>query len=620
MIKLKLSKAFFPTLREDVRDEDSISGNLLVRAGYIKKVGAGIYTMLPLGHRIAQKIENIIREEMDNIGSQELTMPVIVPSEVYASSGRLSNFGPSIFKLKDRYGKDYVLGPTHEELFTEACKQAVNSYKDLPLSLYQMQTKFRDEPRPRYGLIRVRQFVMKDSYTFARDLEGLHEQYMEMFEAYKRIFDRLGLNYVIVRADTGVMGGLLSEEFQALCGIGEDTVVYEPKSKYASNLEVARCLAAINENAVCELAGEKQSVLSTPGTHTISELEADYQIKPQATIKTLIYEVSKEDSLKTECVAVLVRGDREVNETKLQKLLQAQSLELASEEKVREFAHANIGSVGPFGLELPLYIDQEALFMDNFVVGANQEECHLIHCSWKDLKDVNNLQTAVLAKLGLSTLTSIDLATQQKLLANLPMTRGSATVADLRQITEGDMCENGAGTVQFEHGIEVGNTFKLGHKYSQALNLTYIDEKNERQLVEMGCYGIGVGRSLAAMVEQKHSENGLLWPKHLAPIQVAIVVVNSKNEEQMQVAAQIYSNLAKKDLDIVLDDRKERVGVKFNDMELVGAYCRITVGRSISEGMVEVKLTGSDLEEADMQVQMVPIAEIEEFVAKLFNL
>lgn len=620
MIKLRLSKAFFPTLREAVRDEDSTSGNLLVRAGYIKKVGAGIYTMLPLGHRIAQKIENIIREEMDNIGSQELTMPVLVPSEVYAASGRLSNFGPSIFQLKDRYGKDYVLGPTHEELFTEACKQAVNSYKDLPLSLYQIQTKFRDEPRPRFGLIRVRQFVMKDSYTFARDLDGLHVQYMEMFEAYKRIFDRLGLQYVIVRADTGVMGGLLSEEFQALCGIGEDTIVYEPTSKYASNLEVAKCLAAISENACCELAGEAQSILSTPGTHTISELEADYNIKPQATIKTLIYEVKKQDNSESICVAVLVRGDREINETKLQKLLNAESLELASEEKVRAYAHANIGSVGPFGLDLPLYIDQEALFMDDFVVGANQEECHLIHCSWQALPEVLKLQQTVLAKLGVSSLADFDLKAQQNLLANMPLAIGNVTVADLRNITEGDMCENGLGKVQFEQGIEVGNTFKLGHKYSQALNLTYIDENNERQLVEMGCYGIGVGRSLAAMVEQKHTDNGLLWPKHLAPIQVAVVVVNNKNAEQMEVAEQLYTSLAKRDIDIVLDDRKERVGVKFNDMELVGAYCRITVGRSITEGMVEVKLTGSDLTEEDMQVRMLPIAEVDSFVATLFNL
>lgn len=619
MIKLRLSKAFFPTLREDVRDEDSTSGNLLVRAGYIKKVGAGIYTMLPLGQRICQKIENIIREEMDGIGSQELTMPVIVPSEVYASAGRLSNFGPSIFQLKDRYGKEYVLGPTHEELFTETCKQAVSSYKDLPLSLYQIQTKFRDEPRPRFGLIRVRQFVMKDSYTFARDLDGLDVQYMEMFAAYKRIFNRLGLDYVIVRADTGVMGGLLSEEFQALCGIGEDIIVYEPTSNYASNLEVAGCLAAVADNAICELAGAEQTVLSTPGTHTISELAANYNIAAKATIKTLIYEVKMADSETEKCVAVLVRGDREVNETKLQKLLHAQSLTLASEEKVRQYAHANIGSIGPFGLNLPLYLDQETLFMDNFVVGANIEESHLIHCNWRALVDVANLQEKVMQVLDLSSLCNFDLAKQQELLAKLPMSNGQATVADLRQIAEGDMCENGAGYVQFEHGIEVGNTFKLGHKYSQALNLTYIDENNERQLVEMGCYGIGVGRSLAAMVEQKHSENGLLWPKHLAPIQVAVVVVNSKNAEQMEIAEQIYAKLANKGIDIVLDDRKERVGVKFNDMELVGAYCRITVGRSISEGMVEIKLTGSDLQEEQMQVQLLPISEVETFVQQIFN-
>lgn len=617
-MKLRLSKAYFPTLRETVRDEDSVSGNLLVRAGYIRKVGAGIYTLLPLGHRICQKIEDIVREEMDAIGSQELIMPVLVPSEVYASAGRLNNFGPSIFQLKDRYGKDYVLGPTHEELFTEACKQAVTSYKDLPLSLYQIQTKFRDEPRPRFGLIRVRQFVMKDSYTFARDLDGLHEQYMEMFEAYKRIFDRLGLNYAIVRADTGIMGGLLSEEFQALCPIGEDIVVYEPISNYASNLEVANCLASVEDNAVCELEGEKQSLLSTPGTHTIDELKVDFNIAPKATIKTLIYEVNKDDSDKPEYVAVLVRGDRELNETKLVKLLHAQSVELASEEKVREYAHVNIGSVGPFGLELPLILDQETLFMDNFVVGANVEEHHLIHCSWAALADVDSLKQAVLNKLQLASAQALDTEAKQALLATLPMSVGKITVADIRQIAEGDLCENGQGRVKFEHGVEVGNTFKLGHKYSEALGLTYIDENNQRQLVEMGSYGIGIGRSLAAMVEQNHSENGLLWPKHLAPIQVAVVVVNNKNAEQMQVAEQLYDELGEMGLDIILDDRKERAGVKFNDMELVGAYCRITVGRSIGDGMVEVKLTGSDLTEAEMQVKLVPINEVTDLVKHVF--
>lgn len=619
MGKLKLSQAYFPTLREAVRDEDSVSGNLLVRAGYIKKVGAGIYTLLPLGHRICQKIENIVREEMDAIGSQELVMPVLIPSEVYAASGRLENFGPSIFQLHDRYGKDYVLGPTHEELFTEACKQAVNSYKDLPLSLYQIQTKFRDEPRPRFGLIRVRQFVMKDSYTFARDLEGLDVQYKEMFEAYKRIFDRVGLHYAIVRADTGVMGGLLSEEFQAICSIGEDIVVYEPQSAYASNLEVAECLAETDNLPVCTLPGDDFTLLSTPDGHTIDELQERYSILPTSIVKSLIYAYNSAEIEQTKYVAVLVRGDRAVNETKLQKLLHAVNLNLADEEKVKELTGANVGSVGPFDLNLPLVVDQEAACLDDFVVGANQDGHHLIHCHWTKIVDLQKALTELQTEMALADFRHLNLEQKQTLQASLPYVSGRVTIADVRNIAAGDTCVNGKGKVEFKHGIEVGNTFKLGSKYAKALNLTYVDENNQRQYVEMGCYGIGIGRTLAAMVEQQHTEKGLLWPKHLAPIQVAIVVVNNTNTEQMQVAEKIYDSLDARRYDIVLDDRKERVGVKFNDMELVGAYCRITVGRSIADGLVEVKLNGTDVPSDLQDVQMVKITEVSDFVSRILG-
>lgn len=566
---MRLSRDYFFTLRNDVKDEDSASGNLLVRSGMIKKTSSGIYMFLPLGLKVFRKIENIVREEMNRIHCMELTMPALIPEEVYVESGRRENFGKSMFALSDRFGKPFVLGPTHEELFAAAGKMHIKSYKDLPVSLYQFQNKYRDEPRPRFGLIRVREFVMKDSYTFDRDLEGLDHSYQLMFEAYKKIFDRLAIDYVIVRADTGVMGGLLSEEFQAVTDIGEDILVVEKSSGYASNLEVAACLVEGEMPDEKELAYE---VKDTPGAGTIEEVTAFLGQDVKKFVKTLIYKIDGK------IYALLVRGDHEVNETKVLKLLGANEIEMASPDEVVEATHAPVGFAGPIGLEVPIIMDQQITIMKNFIVGANQADKHYLNANLTDFKPDQ--------------------------------------VADIRQIKEGDMCENGAGPVSFMHGIEVGNTFKLGDKYSKAMDLYYTDQNNELVPVQMGSYGIGIARCMAAIVEQNHNDHGILWPKHLAPVQVAIVVINSKNEEQMAIANDLYEQLSEQtDLDVLIDDRDERAGVKFNDMELIGAYARITVGRGIKDGQVELKISGCEDKE-DVAIDQVLSRVKEIFVAE----
>lgn len=557
---MKLSENLFFTLRENVKDEDSASGNLLVRSSMIKKSSSGVYMLLPLGFKAFKKIEQIVREEMEAIGSQELSMPALIPEEVYVESGRRDLFGPSMFSLKDRFNKPFVLGPTHEELFAAAARMGVKSYKDLPVSLFQFQTKFRDEPRPRFGLIRVREFVMKDAYTFDKDLAGLDKQYQAMFDAYNRAFTRMGLKYVVVKADTGVMGGLLSEEFQALSDIGEDILVLHEPSGYATNLEIAGCVI---EGVASQDAQKELTKILTPQSRTIEEVVSFLKQDIKDFVKTLIYKV--DDKI----VALCVRGDHEINEVKVQKLLNATTVELAQPQEVVDTTNAPVGFAGPIGLKVPVIIDQQITVMKNFVIGANEQDYHYLNANLSDFEYQS---------------------------------------ADIRLICEGDMCENRQGPVSFKRGIEVGNTFKLGDKYSKAMDLYYADENNKLQPVVMGSYGIGIARCLAAIVEQNHTENSILWPKAIAPIEVAIVVINTKVEEQNQVANNLYTSLRNQKIDVLLDDRTERAGVKFNDMELIGAYIRITVGRTITDGQVEVKINGEE------QSQLINLDEIEVFV------
>ena len=553
---MRLKNSYFFTIRENVKDEDSVSSNLLVRAGMIKKSSAGVYMMLPMGNRVLSKIYAIIRDEMEKIDCQELSMPSLIPEEVYVFSGRRAGFGKGMFSLEDRKGVPYVLGPTHEELFAMAAKMQIRSYKDMPFSLYQIQTKFRDEPRPRYGLIRVREFTMKDSYTFDKDEAGLDESYAKQFNAYKNIMNRLHLDYRIVRADTGVMGGLLSEEFQAITPLGEDILVLSDDDSFASNIEVAPCVPEIAEK---EDTLETLTLVETPHSRTIEEVTEFLKKDVKKFVKTLIYKVDGK------AVAVMVRGDRDVNETKLRKLLEANSVELADPAMVMAATNAEIGFAGPVNIQCPLYADEEVLYMYNFVVGANKTGYHYTGVNQKDF-----------------TLTGH---------------------GDLRNIQEGDKNPNGEGVVHFAHGIEVGNTFKLGTKYSKALDLQYLDQNNQLQYVWMGSYGIGPARAMAALAEQNADENGINWPKDLAPFQVAVVIISMKDEEQVRIGNELHDALQAQGIEVVLDNRDERPGVKFKDMELIGVPFRITVGRGVVEGKVELKSrTGDSIE--------VPVTEV----------
>lgn len=542
---MKLKNNYFYTIREDIKDEEAISGKLLVRSGMIKKSSAGVYMYLPIGYKVLKNIESIIREELNKEGLLELSMPTLIPREIYAQTGRTDSFGSSVFSLKDRFNRDYILGPTHEELFTIASLSCIKSYKDMPYSLYQFQTKFRDEPRPRYGLIRVREFVMKDAYSFDKDLDGLDKSYEKIFNAYKRIFDRIGINYKIVRADTGVMGGLLSEEFQALTEIGEDTLVLCDKCDFASNIEVTKHI--VNENSNKE---EKNiELIETKSKETIEDVCNFLNIDIRDSIKALLMNV--DGSL----VIFFVRGDRELNEVKALKALNAKEISFANDELIAT-SNAVPGYTGPVGLNAKVVIDEEVLKMKNFCCGANKEGYHYINANVKDI--------------------NYDI------------------VADIVNVKEGDICPNCGGKLYFKKGIEIGNTFKLGTKYSEALGLNYSDEFNKLKPVVMGSYGIGLGRCMAAVVEQHNDDKGIIWPDAIAPFKTSIVIVNTKDEIQNTVANDLYDELMKNNIDTILDDRNERLGVKLNDMDLIGVPYRIVVGKRASEGIIELKRRDSD--------------------------
>lgn len=544
---MKLQGNYFFTQKEDVKDEESVSANLLVRAGMIKKVGSGIYTFLPMGLRVLKKIEGVVREEMNAISSNELVMPSILPEELYAKSGRVEAFGDDMFHLSDRYDRRYVLGPTHEELFVEVARDVIQSHKDMPLSLYQIANKYRDEPRSRYGLIRTREFIMKDAYTFDKDEEGLAQSYQKMFDAYHKIFQRLELTYEVVQADTGAMGGSLSEEFQAICDIGEDILVICNDCGYATNVEVCEC----NKSEIINNDEEKEKELFyTPNVGTIQDLYDQYKIEAMNTVKTLIYKVDGK------FYAFLIRGDRELNEAKIVKLLKAKEVVMATPEEDSEITHAKVGFAGPIDLEIPVIIDYEILSMKNFLVGANKSDYHYINVNLKDFQ--------------------------------------YDQVADLRMVTEKDVCPHCGGTLTFKKGIEVGNTFKLGTKYSESLGLYYTDLDNQLKPVVMGCYGIGIARILASYVEQHHDDNGIIFSNELAPFNVSIVVANMKDEQQISLAEELYQQLQEKGIEVLFDNRDLRAGVKFKDMDLIGIPKRITVGRKASEGIVEYKERNSN--------------------------
>jgi len=561
---MKLKDSFFYTIREDIKDEESTSGNLLVRSGMVKKVGNGIYMYMPLGFKVLKNIENIIREEMNNAGACELLMPCMIPEEVYINSGRRANFGDSMFSLKDRYKRDYVLGPTHEELFTIAASMKIKSYKDMPFNLYQIGTKYRDEPRPRFGLIRVREFAMKDAYSFDIDDAGLDIAYQKMFDAYKKIFDRMGIDYKIVTADTGTMGGSLSEEFQAVSEIGEDTLVLCHKCDYASNLEVSAC---ISSNDVQEETLLSKELVETPNAGTIEEVASYLGLSTSKFVKTMIYKCDDK------FYAVLVPGDREVNEVKIGKLLKTSEVSLADFEDVERITNAKVGFAGPIDINIPIIIDNNIENMTNFIVGANRSDYHY--------KNVNMSDFEYHFK------------------------------GDIVNVKEGDKCPKCGQPLYFKKGIEIGNTFKLGTKYSVSLGLEYLDRNNKLNPVVMGCYGIGPGRIMASIVEQQSDDKGIIWPFNVAPFKVGIVLIDSNNENQVKVADYLYSELSNLNIDTLLDNRDVRAGVKFNDMDLIGLPIRIVVGDKVKNNTVEFKLRK---EEESIDIN------IDEIISKIKNI
>ena len=541
---MKMTELFVPTLREVPAEAEIPSHQLLLRAGMMRKVAAGIYTYLPLGYRVLSKIMTIVREEMDAKGGQELMLPIIQPAELWQESGRWDVYGDEMFRLQDRHQRNFCLGPTHEEIVTSLIRTNLSSYKQLPLLVYQIQNKYRDEKRPRFGLMRGREFVMKDLYSFDRDADGMKESYQKMYDAYENIFSRCGLKYKSVEADSGAIGGNTSHEFMVLAGSGEAELVYCEKCDYAANVEKAE---AVPEAVVSPSEGVEKKLVHTPGMKTIADVAEFLGISQKETIKSLLYEADGE------LVCVVIRGDRQINEIKLQRVLDVLELQLATEEAL-EKRNISVGFVGPKGLNVDKTIaDLEVPLMPSAVAGANQEDYHYAGIDPK--KDLE-----------------FDL------------------VDDLREIEEGEACSQCGHPLKKARGIEVGQVFQLGTKYSDALNAVYNDEEGQIKSIYMGCYGVGVSRTLAAAIEQNHDENGIIWPVSIAPYHVVVIPVSDKNPDMVAIAQGIYEEITGLGLEVVLDDRSERAGVKFKDADLIGYPYSITVGRdTIEKGTVDVK-------------------------------
>ncbi|MDQ0059521.1 proline--tRNA ligase [Paenibacillus harenae] len=544
---MRQSQLLMPTLREAPSEAEAVSHQLLLRAGLVRQLAAGVYTYLPLGRRVLRKLEAIVREEMDKAGGQEVLMPALQPAELWRQSGRYEVYGPELVRLRDRHDREFALGPTHEEVISALMRGEISSYRQLPATLYQIQTKFRDEQRPRYGLLRGREFLMKDAYSFDADWEGLHRSYVAMYDAYHRIFARCGLNFRAVEADAGSIGGEGgTHEFMALADIGEDTIASCTCCDYAANLEKAEYGIATNDKAdVVEPTKTKR--LHTPGSKTIVQLKESLGLEATAFIKTLIFIADGKP------VAILVRGDHEVNDIKVKQALGVVSLALADQETTERVTGAPTGFAGPVGLTIPVYADIAAAQISSAIVGANEEDYHLV-----------DVQPGVHFTYEAS--------------------------GDYRNAAMGDRCPRcEEGRLQFNRGIEIGHVFKLGTKYSEAMEATFLDAAGKAQPLIMGCYGIGVSRLLSAVIEQHADEQGIVWPASIAPYRVHIVPVSAKDQTQMALALQLAERLEAAGIEWLLDDRDERPGVKFKDADLIGIPLRITVGRQAASGIVEVK-------------------------------
>ncbi|GLY60127.1 proline--tRNA ligase [Pectobacterium carotovorum subsp. carotovorum] len=547
---MRTSQYMLSTLKETPADAEVISHQLMLRAGMIRKLASGLYTWLPTGLRVLRKVENIVREEMNNAGAIEVSMPVVQPADLWVESGRWDQYGPELLRFVDRGERPFVLGPTHEEVITDLIRNEISSYKQLPLNFFQIQTKFRDEVRPRFGIMRSREFLMKDAYSFHTSQESLQVTYDAMYAAYSQIFSRMDLDFRAVQADTGSIGGNASHEFQVLATSGEDDIVFSTESDYAANIELAEAVAPKLGRAE---ATEELLLVDTPNAKTIAELVEQFTLPVEKTVKTLLVKATEESGHKL--VALLVRGDHELNEIKAEKIAQVASpLTFATEEEIRATIGAGPGSLGPVKLSIPVVVDRTVAAMSDFSAGANIDGKHYFGINWE--RDVT-----------------------------LPQ------VADIRNVVEGDISPDGKGTLQIKRGIEVGHIFQLGSKYSEALKATVQGEDGRNQTLTMGCYGIGVTRVVAAAIEQNHDERGIIWPDAIAPFHVAILPMNMhKSFRVKEVAEDIYQQLRAKGIEVLLDDRKERPGVMFADMELIGVPHTIVIGdRNLDSEEIEYK-------------------------------
>jgi prolyl-tRNA synthetase len=571
---MRTSQYLLSTQKETPADAEVISHQLMLRAGMVRKLAAGLYTWLPSGLRVLNKVANIVRDEMNKAGSIEILMPVVQPADLWEESGRWEEYGPELLRIKDRHSRDFVLGPTHEEVITSLVKNEVNSYKQLPLNLYQVQTKFRDEIRPRFGIMRSREFTMKDAYSFHLDQSCLETTYQNMYQAYCNIFERIGLDYRPVIADNGSIGGSASHEFHVLAESGEDDIAFSNGSDYAANIEMASALAPKGD---CPQGTQNLEKVATPGQKTIEAVSEFLKVPAEQSVKTLIVLAEPDEKGKQGLVALVLRGDHQLNEVKAEKLAGVFSpLTMANEQQIEDTLNCTIGSLGPVGMTIPVIVDASAAHLADFVCGANETDFHYTGVNWS--RDA-----------------------------------GKFEVADIRNVIAGDASPDGKGTLEIKRGIEVGHIFQLGDKYSQAMNCGVLDENGKHKILSMGCYGIGVSRIVAAAIEQNHDKYGIIWPDAIAPFKIALIPMNMHKSQRIKdIAESLYTQLKDAGVEVLFDDRKERPGVMFNDMELVGIPHTIVIGeRNLDENKVEYKNRRSG------EKQLIEVEQLAQFVANL---
>lgn len=569
---MRTTEFFIPTLKETPTDAVVISHQLMLRAGMIRKLASGLYTWLPLGLRTLRKIERIVREEMDKAGAIELLMPAVQPAELWQESGRWEQYGPELLRIKDRHQRDFCVGPTHEEVITDIARHELSSYKQLPINFYQIQTKFRDEIRPRFGVMRAREFVMKDAYSFHLNEDSMQQTYERMHTAYCNIFDRLGLNYRAVVADSGSIGGSTSHEFHVLAESGEDAIAFSNSSQYAANVEKA---VALPDTTARPAATAELSKVETPNQHTITDIVSFFSVEPKQTLKTLVVHGNPDEQGNTTLVALVIRGDHQLNEVKAENIHSvAQPLTFASDAEIQAQLNCQPGSIGPVGLSIPIVVDHSAAHLADFICGANEDGYHYTGANWE-----RDCQYTI--------------------------------VADIRNVVNGDPSPCGQGELVIKRGIEVGHIFQLGAKYSKELNATVLDEQGKSVTMLMGCYGIGVSRIAAAAIEQKNDDHGVIWPDAIAPFQIGIVPLKMDKSEQVKTTTeQVYQQLTAAGFDVLLDDRDRKTspGVKFAEMELIGVPHRIVIGdRGLAEGTIEYKHRSAE------DSTTVPVSEIVDF-------